>query len=504
MKPVRGTYHHIGLVLVVIILTASLPAGGSTLMDSDSDRSASVCVDLPLGVDLLCDDDDRDNHEDGGDEDEREETEDGDRDNHEDGDDENAREGTPRRSTSTTTTTPTPTQTETTTPELTRSISWPESPGTEKQTSVSENSGPVRDRPSPPTPDPTPTKAESTPTQTPTPELTTETSRPSVTETTGRTETLTTTATVQTGRDSGVRTSTPTVTDEATRTPTERTITVTRTRVRDTTTETESVDSSAPTLNETQPNPGPPQTDTTRNKADTDPTTTNASSSSGDENGGLPFGLPQIVGLGIAGTAVVGRYCSPVGVGSGQLHNRLSERIGRIFGIVIGSVQRDDDDDDWIYENEYRGQIYERLENQPGQTTSELADELDIARSTVRYHIGALFSNGKLTDVTGYGNSRYWFSAESLSETEHALMAALRNESSAKIITTIYGSDRTMTGADLAETTDRTPAAVSNQLNQLDTDGLIARESVGQEKRTILTERARTLMEQEAIRQFYR
>lgn len=366
------------VILLVILSTITLTAEG--LPVGQDEDAVDACVELPLGLDLLCDDDgDQDRHEDGGDENEREETEDGDRDQHEDGGDEDAREGTE----------PTRAKTETeTTPELTRTISWEALTETDAG-SRPVDSGPVRERAPPTTAIPT-TVPASKPTPTPTSTQTqTSASVPTPTKTvtvTRRERTATPTSQIRTQTpvqtSTQTRTATPTATDIPTSSPetdaratVQKTSTSTRARVRETKRRSETVTTTANndrTPRQTGTRSSPRPTVATRIPAATATTVvttaTNTSAPSSSESGELPVGVPLFVGVGLVGIVVAGR--SYLLDGLRDVLDRAIDLIVQICSIA-GYAHRADKQQ--LLEDDTRYEIFESVDNHPQYITKPVS-----------------------------------------------------------------------------------------------------------------------------------
>lgn len=525
-------------ILTVLTISLSPLLAPAAQAATTAPSLEAPCVDIGL-IGIGCDADDRDNHEDSGDVDEREETGDGDRDNHEDRDDENAREGTP-----TATGRPTEIETDTKTPptppnEPTVQPIEPPSPTptqmydanapieetTKRETDRQRKTetaiaNPTEKTIENPTEDPIAQAPTETPTQEPdspsTPSNPSKPSKTSQTPTTVPTPTDTNTQTaVASGSAiqptaSGMDGTAPTQTETA-RTPTtsvtgitDNTRNTSTSRNTTTTVEETEIGTTTPTTTETTT-----QTTQQRSQKQT-PINTSGLPIEENSNSRTPT---QWLWMLLGGFGAIGASTVTIGIVVAQ-HGTLGSRIRahartkqyldrlidaarRYWFAIIGRVR----DEEWVYSNNNRAQIYETVRMRPGETQANLVDETDISRGTVRHHLNLLAENEKLRDEKRYRHRRY-FSGDRLDDTGRALVAALRNVAREPIIIVVRDADSRLPISDLADRLDRSQQTLSEQVAQLDDDNIVECEQVGQTKYVALTERASKLMQQQAIRQF--
>jgi predicted transcriptional regulator len=537
------------LFIVLFLLTCTIPmatASNATNSATASEHSVAIidpCVDLGI-IGVGCDDDDdRDNHEDDGDQDQREDTDDGDRDDHEDGDDENAREGVPTEGETETKTPPPSEPTVQTiaptvpapTPTQTYDANAPIEETTKRETDRQRKTETAIANP---TANPIEQSTSETPAQEPTEPSTPSTpSEPSETSKTSQTaqqlRSQTPAATVTTPTDTNTQTAvasgfaaqpTTSGTDVTDRTSTQTRYTDTTSNA-PTTRDTDTRNTSTPrntatTVEEAETEIGtttPPPTETTKTTQQQSQSQTpiNASGlpidADGDSNSSDPtqwlWTLLGVFGAIGASTVTLGIVFAQHGTLGGyraretgqHVLDQLLDAANRYWFAIIGRAR----DDEWLFSNDNRARVYETVRVRPGETAATLADATDMSRSTARHHANMLSKAGKFKDDKRYGSKRYFSSeSESLGEPGRRLVAALRNDSTAAIITAVRDADSRLTVSALAETIDREQNTVSRQLDQLEDDEIVGCEQVGQAKFVALTERSSKLLQQESIRQF--
>lgn len=131
-------------------------------------------------------------------------------------------------------------------------------------------------------------------------------------------------------------------------------------------------------------------------------------------------------------------------------------------------------------ENDTREALYERVRESPGSYLSELATEMGVSVSTVRYHARILENNHVVTVAETSGKHRLY----PVGETDPTLLAALDEESTARVLHGVHKLGP-VTVADLAAELGLADSTVSYHLNRLDDDELVTREREG---RSVLTE----------------
>jgi DNA-binding transcriptional ArsR family regulator len=150
------------------------------------------------------------------------------------------------------------------------------------------------------------------------------------------------------------------------------------------------------------------------------------------------------------------------------------------IGTVLLRYSRFDDSDP--LENDVRQQVYEAVERSPGTYISEVSEECDASRSTVRYHVRILEEEGLIVGEAERGKHRFYPIGSETPE----LAAALNDSATARVIDAIARLEPVTVSA-LAEDLDRSPGTVSYHLDRLTDDGLLERERMGNAVVTRLT-----------------
>src|SRR5699024_10391006 len=100
-------------------------------------------------------------------------------------------------------------------------------------------------------------------------------------------------------------------------------------------------------------------------------------------------------------------------------------------GAILLQYSRYDDSDP--LENDVRKQVYDSVEQSPGTYISEVSNECDASRSTVRYHVRILEEEGLIVGKADRGKHRFY---PVDSETPE-LSAALNDSATARVLDSI-------------------------------------------------------------------
>jgi predicted transcriptional regulator len=146
--------------------------------------------------------------------------------------------------------------------------------------------------------------------------------------------------------------------------------------------------------------------------------------------------------------------------------------LASVSSTVVASYSRYDDSDPLV--NPVRLQIYDAIEQSPGASISEISDQTEISRSTVRYHVRILEEEQLITSKSHRGKHRLY----PVDESHHDLSAALNEEMPAMIITAVVHHGP-LTVTELSDVVDRTPGTVSYHLDRLIDDGLLTKNQDG-------------------------
>lgn len=145
------------------------------------------------------------------------------------------------------------------------------------------------------------------------------------------------------------------------------------------------------------------------------------------------------------------------------------QRFDLPVGMLIAGYSRYDDSDP--LENDVRQRVYETVRRSPGTYPMELADTVDVSRSTVRYHVRILEDEGLISGEKIRGKQRY-FPGESV---DAELSAALRDDATGAVLDALERLEPVSVSR-LASDLDRAPSTVSYHLDRLADAGLVEQE----------------------------
>ncbi|SFL12657.1 Helix-turn-helix domain-containing protein [Halogranum rubrum] len=125
-------------------------------------------------------------------------------------------------------------------------------------------------------------------------------------------------------------------------------------------------------------------------------------------------------------------------------------------------------------DNEVRNEVFRAITDSPGAYVAAVADETDIPRSTVRYHVRVLEREGLVFSEKIRGKQRHF-----PSDDDHpTLTAALADDTVATVMSAVAQTEPATT-SELAAELDRAPSTVSHHLSRLEEDELVERERDG-------------------------
>ena len=171
----------------------------------------------------------------------------------------------------------------------------------------------------------------------------------------------------------------------------------------------------------------------------------------------------------------------------------VSLDVGDIDGVVlplaaIGAYSRFDDSSDPL-EHDTRATIYETVTASPGIYLAQIAHQIGVELSTVRYHCRVLTDEG-LLNRQSVGGHHCLFPQESRpsaeEQTDPELQAALRNDTKSEVLRAVYRHEPASVST-LAAELERADSTVSYHLDQLESRDLVERERDGREVRVQLT-----------------
>lgn len=142
-----------------------------------------------------------------------------------------------------------------------------------------------------------------------------------------------------------------------------------------------------------------------------------------------------------------------------------------LWAVLLRYSRYDDSDP---LENDVRQQIYGLIERSPGTYISEVSEEVDASRSTVRYHVRILEEERLIVSEAVRGKHRFYL----VGSDDPQLAAALNDDATARVLNAIARLEP-VTVSTLADELDRSPGTVSYHLDRLTDDGLLEREREG-------------------------
>ena len=145
-------------------------------------------------------------------------------------------------------------------------------------------------------------------------------------------------------------------------------------------------------------------------------------------------------------------------------------------------------DTDGVLEQPTRAAVYGAIRGAPGTDLAGIAEEVDVTKSTVRYHVRVLRDAGLVEAAEVSGTLRL-----STTEADAELAGVLNEESSGLVLEAVAQREPASVTA-LATETDRALSTVSHHLTTLEERGLVERERRGEAVVTSLTPETRTAM----------
>lgn len=145
-------------------------------------------------------------------------------------------------------------------------------------------------------------------------------------------------------------------------------------------------------------------------------------------------------------------------------------------------------DTDGVLEQPTRAAVYAAVGDAPGATIDELADDVDVTGSTVRYHVDVLRAAGLVETAEISGVTRV-----STAEIDAETAGFLRADATGAVLDAVEGNEPASVST-LAEATDRALSTVSHHLSTLESRGLVDRERAGEAVVTTLTPETRAAM----------
>jgi predicted transcriptional regulator len=125
-----------------------------------------------------------------------------------------------------------------------------------------------------------------------------------------------------------------------------------------------------------------------------------------------------------------------------------------------------------------RKHIYNFIKACPGTCNSEIADNMNLNRETLRYHLNILETQNLIEAQNDCGKVRYFQNNSTYGEEEKQIISVLQNEMNRKIIFEIL-REECNTNGDLARKTGMSKSAITWYIKQLKELDLIEENKVG-------------------------
>lgn len=122
--------------------------------------------------------------------------------------------------------------------------------------------------------------------------------------------------------------------------------------------------------------------------------------------------------------------------------------------------------------------IFSFIKVNPGTCISEMANNLDINRGTLRYHLNVLEEKKLIEAHSNHGNTRYFQNNFTYGENEKLVISSLQNEMTRNIILNIL-HNKCNTNGDLSQEIGISRAAMNWHMTKLKDSGLIEEDKVG-------------------------
>jgi predicted transcriptional regulator len=131
-----------------------------------------------------------------------------------------------------------------------------------------------------------------------------------------------------------------------------------------------------------------------------------------------------------------------------------------------------------VLDNKMRLTIYSNIQNNPGVTAPEIADNLELNLGTVRYHLAMLELMRKVTLLSNPGFTAYFENHDIHSEMEKKVLYYLKNETKVKIFHFLRESPE-ISRQGIANRLEISGPAVTWHMHQLVNDHLIIEKQEG-------------------------
>ncbi|MCK4458243.1 MAG: winged helix-turn-helix transcriptional regulator [Methanosarcinales archaeon] len=131
-----------------------------------------------------------------------------------------------------------------------------------------------------------------------------------------------------------------------------------------------------------------------------------------------------------------------------------------------------------VLDHEIRSRIYDCIRKNPGVYYSALANETNVNKGTLRYHLTMLKMQKVIVPYKTRGRIHYFLNESTYGEKEKAALAALKNDKHRRIISEILNSER-ITHEKLAERIGVSAPTINWHIGHLKEQGIVRAEKDG-------------------------
>jgi predicted transcriptional regulator len=131
-----------------------------------------------------------------------------------------------------------------------------------------------------------------------------------------------------------------------------------------------------------------------------------------------------------------------------------------------------------VLDHEVRLKIYDYIRKNPGVHYSDIANETNINRGTLRYHLMMLKKQNRVTPYKTRGRIHYFLNESTYGEKEKVALAALKNEKHRRIISEILNSEQ-ITHEKLAERIGVSAPTINWHIRHLKEEGIVRADTDG-------------------------
>jgi predicted transcriptional regulator len=145
-------------------------------------------------------------------------------------------------------------------------------------------------------------------------------------------------------------------------------------------------------------------------------------------------------------------------------------------------------------ENPKTKEIFYYIQSNPGLTIKQLSDEQNINRGTLKYHLGQLFSNNKITLIRRGKVSQLYHNTLSPQDKESVIASYLRREDKSPSILFSLMDNPGLTNKDLSEKFDLDKSTITDYMKKFMDDEIVEFRQDGRFKRCYVKQDARMIL----------